>query len=165
MVNPIPSSNYHNCYSLMVKRLLPLMLLPVLVGCHPQIVEQDHVVSADGQHRLTLRYETRDQRAFNFHDLVLQARTATGWETSRVVWKGDATLPPDRRRWIVELHSIDLATQSAIIKIGTESVPDLQGVIHVEYAWVRWDLIKNELLDILQVCDDPFARFTADASN
>lgn len=144
----------------MIRRLLTILLMPFRTGCRRQIVEHAHVISPDGRHRLTLRYETRDQRAFDFHDLVLETRTVTGWEMSRTVWCGDAIVPPVRRRWVSELHSVDPNTQTAIIKTGTEGLPDANGVIHVEYAWVRWDLAGNKLLDSLQICEDPFAAFT-----
>lgn len=129
----------------------------MIVGCRPAIVEREHVFSEDSRHRLTLRYETFDRRGFDFHDLVLEKKSDAGWVPVQTVWKGDAILPPDRRRWVSKLHSLDADRQTAIIQIGTESPREGQGVITVEYAWVRWDLAKNGMLEQLRVCDDPFA--------
>jgi hypothetical protein len=147
----------------MLRRILALLLTPLLIGCQPQIAERANVVSKDGRHRLTLRYTTRDQRAFDFYDLILDTKTAVGWDAPQVIWRGTQLLPPNRRRWVAQLHSVDPEARTAIIKIGTESVPDAQGVVHVEYAWVHWDLTSNRLLETLQVCDDPFALFTGNA--
>lgn len=124
------------------------------------IVEKSHVLAAgDTTQRLTLRYETDDIRGFTFHDLVVESEKDAGWSRDQTIWQGQAILEGGQRRWVSTLHSFDPDDRTAIIQIATQSNTDKAGSIPIHYAWVRWDVDQNRLVEFLQDCESPFDPF------
>ncbi|TWU51489.1 hypothetical protein [Rubripirellula reticaptiva] len=155
---PGDACRYRN---IMIRFLLVFVVLS-LNGCHRTVVDREIVVSPDGQSRLLLRYNTRDNKGFDFNDLVLETQSGIDWEYDSTIWSGDAHVAPGVKRWVSSLDSLGDDRQTAIIKIATMGPRDAVGKSTVEYSWVRWDLAANAKIQTLHVCDSPFDALPPD---
>ncbi|HMC26328.1 MAG TPA: hypothetical protein VKM56_00900 [Verrucomicrobiae bacterium] len=149
-----------------MRALIPLLCL-VVCGCTSRVTRQQ-ITDSTGSNRLAL-IDVRissvqdilaGQQSYDFNSLVW--RTKPGWiwhdrvTISRAAFQG--TRP--RERWVSEIHSLDAAKGSCIIKVAEGDVPKgSSNVIRYIYSWREWSLLTNGEVRLLRVCANPFEKY------
>ena len=151
-----------------MNRYLILVCL-VLTGCPLKpatVTTQAKVVDDSGNNRLLLRFieepmpgHGEDATAYDFHSLVWEVRNDGAWKAKAVVTQAAFQQGSPRRRWVSEIHSLD-PMGLAIIKVAEEKPGKAPGSYLVEYSWRKWDVGKNQEVQLLRVCRDPFEAFS-----
>jgi hypothetical protein len=114
-----------------------------------------------GCDRLTLRFlRDRDAKfAWNFDALVWEIQAGIEWNQVSAFSREEVAATSSCRRWIADVASFDAGRGRAIIKIGQESEPDLQGRVWAKYSWWDCDMAGNRLLHLRRDCLNPSETF------
>lgn len=145
---------------------LILLSCVMLSGCgmrtSDNFVVFGEVTDDRGKDRLVLKFvesqlpRAYSGRGYDFHSLVWETKKGAAWTAKVTVTQGDFQRDTKRRRWISEIHSLEPETGHAVFKVGEEDAPDASGAIRVIYSWREWDLVADEEVRTLRVCDSPF---------
>jgi NADPH-dependent curcumin reductase CurA len=114
----------------------------------------EEITDEGGRNRLTLQYAEG-----NFHSLVWHSKTGDVWTGRVVITAQDFQRGCDRRRWIAGIHSIDLVSGRAVIKVAEGNVAFAEGDVTYIYSWREWDLSHNREVRRLRACDAPFEKY------
>ena len=120
------------------------------------LVTVAELVSTRGDERLRLLY-TQDGRGLDFHALLFEDRTETGWVARTTITQADFQGGHPNRRWISNLHSFMPSTETAIIQVAEGDRPwkEFRATMY-GYSWRRWDLNRNHEIARLKECNSPF---------
>ena len=95
-------------------------------GCDTKKITQQQVIDASGHNRLSLILiragSSPFSKGYDFDSLVWQTNSGFGWHDrlaiSQVAFQGHSR----RERWVSEIHSIDAARGTAILKLAEGDV-------------------------------------------
>ena len=141
-------------------RITLLAVLVVLAGCESRVFHQECTGDGDNN-RLCLRYVGSESPAqgYNFDALVWRTRSGSTWNDKVVITRADFQNGCPHRRWISEVHSLDSAAGTAIIKVAEGDAQDGAQQINFAYSWREWNLLTNSEVRLLRACADPGEKF------
>jgi hypothetical protein len=148
---------------------IPVLCL-LFCGCGSKRVTQEEVTDSTGSNRLaridrdvsSAMDSLQSRRSFDFDSLVWRTNAGGTWHDHIVITEAAFQGGSARRRWVNQIHSLDAAKGTAIIKIGEESPPRAVGggiQVDVVYSWREWSLLTNGEIRTIQVCADPFEKY------
>jgi hypothetical protein len=125
------------------------------------------VTDETGNNRLVLRFvqvdfpSNAEGFAEDFYSLDWEFKVCAKWISRAVISCADFQKGSQRRRWVIGVQSLDAGAGRAILHIGQDGVPDATGTMYVTYSWHEWDLLNNQDVGLIRVCDDPFQPLEA----
>jgi hypothetical protein len=119
------------------------------------------IFGPSGEDRLSLYYFARaeDEGGSDFHSLVWEHCNSNEWQIQCLITRDQFKSENNRRRWISELHSLDLQRGIAVIKVAEGNRPEGAFPVWYDYSWRAWDLLKNREIEKLKNCASPFEPF------
>jgi hypothetical protein len=161
------------CLTRRRRLLLPLVIVALFIaGCdraEPEIVEI--VAGPTGTDRLVLRdivTRSATEEIHRSHSIAWQRFEDGSWVDHLTITHRKFQGDHPHRRWISELHSFEPESGTAILKIAEGNAPEgsRTGVMYI-YSWRKWDLTNNREIEVIGVCEDPFATLaeTIEASS
>ena len=122
------------------------------------LVDMERVESKDGTHRMALRYKTQAPGAktddgvpyaktYTSHSVVIESKAGLGWRTLKTVpLTGVHKISPDA--WVQQIHSIDMASETAKLKIGQRIKRN--GWTTAKFQWCVVDVNTGEITKTIQ---------------
>src|SRR2546428_11643677 len=98
-------------------------------------------------------------KGYDFHSLVWRTNTGTKWRDHLVISQSAFEAGRARERWISEIHSLDVAQGTAVIKVAEGDVPRGAPSIQYIYSWREWSLLTNAEVRFVRTCADPFEKY------
>jgi hypothetical protein len=151
-----------------MKKTLAVCCL-LLWGCtkppNQKVKEFETITDEAGNNQLVLQFVQRDfpmkgeGRAYDFHSLDWEIKDGAKWVRKVAISRDDFQKGCQRRRWVSKLQSFEPTTGRAILRIGEDGLLDAAGDTHVTYTWREWDVLKNQEVRVIRVCQDPFESF------
>jgi hypothetical protein len=123
------------------------------------------VADETGNQQLVLRFIDVDRpvpgrgKGYDFYSLTWETKDGDKWAEKIVISRGDFEKGRQQRRWVSKLYSFDPGSGRAILQVAEEGLPDAVGSMRVTYSWRQWDVVKNEEIRVIRVCEDPFETF------
>jgi hypothetical protein len=149
-------------------RITVLVLCLLLCGCGgSKRVTQEQVTDSTGSNRLarvdrersSLLDTLRSRRSFDFDSLVWLTLEGGSWHEHIAISEAAFQAESPRTRWVSQLHSLDAARGTAIIKVAEGDVPAGSPSIRYIYSWREWSLLTNGEVRMIRVCADPFEEY------
>lgn len=116
------------------------------------------VLDTTGSRRLTLLNSVAavdgEGIGSNFHSLLLEKRIGDNWNILRSIMSDE--FGGDEPRRIADIYSFDPNTGIAILKVAPRNGPTGQPI---PYSWCEWNIISNELVRVIRVCQRPSEPF------
>lgn len=109
--------------------------------------------------RSSLMDSLRSRRSFDFDSLVWQTNGEGSWHDYIVISEAAFQGASPRTRWVSQIHSLDAAKGTAIIKVAEGDVPAGSPSIRYTYSWREWSLLTNCEVRVIRVCADPFEEY------
>jgi len=152
-----------------MRTAIPVLCL-LLCGCGSKRVTQQEVTDATGNNRLaridrdvsSLVDSLQSRQSFDFDSLVWRTNAGGTWRDHIVIPEAAFQAGSPHRRWVSQIHSLDVSNGTAIIKVGEESPPRTVGGgvrMDVVYSWREWSLLTNGEVRLIRTCADPFEKF------
>ena len=121
---------------------IPLLCL-LLCGCGSKRVTQEEVTDSTGRNRLARIDRERSsvidllqsRRSFDFDSLVWRTNAGASWRDHIVISKAAFQAGNPRARWVSQIHSLDAAKGTAIIKVAEGDMPIGSPTIRYIYSW------------------------------
>ena len=148
-------------------RIAAPVLCLFLCGCGTRLVTQEEVTDSTGSNRLaridrersSLMDLLQSRRSFDFDSLVWRTNAGGSWHDHIVVSEAAFQAGSPRTRWISQIHSLDAAQGTAIIKVAEGDVPAGSPSVRYIYSWREWSLLTNGEVRTIRVCSDPFEKY------
>lgn len=147
---------------------IPVLCI-LLCGCGsgPKRVTQEEVTDSSGSNRLSridrerssLLDSLQSRRSFDFDSLVWRTNAGGAWHDHIVISEAAFQAGSPRTRWVSQLHSLDAANGTAIIKVAEGDVPAGSPSIRYIYSWREWSLLTNGEVRLIRTCADPFEKY------
>ena len=150
-----------------LRRIAVPILCLWLCGCGSQRVTQEEVTDSAGSNRLarvdrevtSFMDALRGHKGFYFDSLVWRTNAGGVWHDHIVISKAAFQAGSPRRRRVSQIHSLDAAKGTAIIKVAEGDVPDGSPSIRFIYSWREWSLLTNGEVRLIRICADPFEKY------
>lgn len=150
-------------------RIIIPILCFLLCGCGSgsQLVTKQEVTDTAGINRLALIYRERTslrdilqrRRSSNFESLVWRTNADGSWRDRLVISESAFQAGSSRKRWVSQIHSLDAAKGTAIMKVAEGDVPDGAPSVRYIYSWREWSLLNNSEVRMIRTCSDPFEKY------
>jgi hypothetical protein len=148
-------------------RIAILILCLLLCGCGSKLVTQEEITDSTGSNRLaridrerfSLSDSLRNRQSFDFDSLVWRTNAGASWYNHVIVSQAAFQAGSLRMRWVSEIHSLDAARGTSIIKVAEGDAPEGSPSIHYIYSWREWSLITNGEVRTIRICADPFEKY------
>lgn len=114
------------------------------------------VYGPNGQDRLCLLYEPREEGGWDFHSVQWERLVQEQWQPHIVITRAEFQGAHDRRRWVSELFSLDTQRGLGVIKVAEGDKPQKAFATRFYYSWRTWDLVNNREVGKLKDCENPF---------
>ncbi len=147
---------------------VPIVCL-FLCGCGggSKRVTKEEVTDVTGRNRLarvdrersSLMDSLRGRRSFDFDALVWRTNAGGSWQDYIVISQTAFQRGRLRERWVSQIHSLDAARGTAIIKVAEGDVPIGSPSIRYVYSWREWSLLTNGEVRLIRTCADPFEGY------
>lgn len=138
----------------------------LLCGCSSHVTQQE-ISDSTGSNRLarverkvrSLEDLLNNRQLFEFESLVWRTNAGGVWHDRVVISQAAFQAGSTRRRWVDEIHSIDAAKGTAIIRVAEGNMPEGSPVVRYIYTWREWSLLTNGEVRVLGICADPFEKY------
>jgi hypothetical protein len=148
-----------------MRAVIPFLCL-LLCACNSSVRQQEITDSA-GSNRLALINKRiwllRDigtgRKSYDFHALVWRSNIEGRWRDKAIISKDAFQGGSLRKRWVIELNSLNATNGTAIIKVAEGDVPEGSTSIRYVYSWREWSLLTNGEVRFLRTCADPFEKY------
>ena len=150
-------------------RIAVLIPCLFLCGCGSgsKRVTQEEVADSTGGNRLarvdrersSLMDSLQGRRSFDFDSLVWRTNAGGSWHDHIVVSEAAFQAGSPRERWVSQIHSLDAAKGTAIIKVAEGDAPIGSPSIRYVYSWREWSLLTNGEVRLIRTCADPFEKY------
>ena len=145
---------------------IPILCL-LLCGCGSKRVTQEAVTDSTGSNRLaridrevsSLLDSLQSRRSFDFDSLVWRTNRGGSWHDHIVISEAAFQAGSPRTRWVSQIHSLDAAKGTAILKVVEGDVFMGSLSIHYVYSWREWSLLTNGEVRLIRTCADPFEKY------
>ena len=146
-------------------------VIPVLCvffcGCGARPLTQEVVPDSTGRNQLarvdrdvsSISDAFQRRQSFDFDSLVWRTNAGGAWHDHIVISAAAFQVGSPRRRWVSQIHSLDAAKGTAIIKVAEGDVPEGSPSIHFIYSWREWSLLTNGEVRVIRTCADPFEKY------
>lgn len=148
-------------------RIAVLVLCLLLCGCGSKLVTQEQITDSTGSNQLlridrersSLMDRFQSRRSFDFDSLVWRTNAGGLWYDHILISEAAFQAGSSRARWVSEIHSLDAAKGTAIIKVAEGDVPAGSTTVQYIYSWREWSLLTNGQVRMIRVCGDPFEKY------
>ena len=149
-----------------MRTAIPILCF-LLCGCGSQRVTKEEVSDSTGSNRLarvdrevtSVLDALQRRQSFDFDSLVWRTNAGGVWHDYTVISEAAFQAGSPRRRWVSQIHSLDAAKGTAIIKVAEGDVPEGSASIRFIYSWREWSLLTNGEVRLIRICADPFEKY------
>jgi hypothetical protein len=142
------------------------LVCALLCGCSSRVTQQE-IADSTGSNRLaridrqvrSLGDLFQNRQSYDFDSLAWRTNADGRWYDRLVISQAAFQGGSPRTRWVSEIHSLDAAKGTAIIKVAEGDVATGSASIRYIYSWREWSLLTNGEVRVVRVCADPFERY------
>jgi hypothetical protein len=149
-----------------MRTALPILCV-FLCGCGAKPVSKEIITDSTGSNQLaridrdvsSIMDTLQSRQSFDFDSIVWRTNASGIWHDHIVISSAAFQAGSPRRRWVSQIHSLDAAKGTAIIKVAEGDLPEGSPSVRYIYSWREWSLLTNGEVRLIRTCADPFEKY------